>query len=100
MSKIFVLYNKMDNIKIKELGPHKNIGRRKYTNEEERVAAKKKSASEYYQRNRDRINQKNIDHYTKTKYLQVNDIEHHYNSKYYRQYILNENKDMVPNIST
>ena len=79
----------------KELIPRKTKNGRKpkYATEEERAMAHKRSASEYYQRNKDNISKKNIEYYTKIKYLQENNVEYHYNSKYYRQYVLNSNDD-------
>lgn len=75
----------------KELVPRKSKNGRKpiYNTEEEKLAAHKKAAKEYYQRNKDNIAKKSNEYYIKTKYLEGEDVEYHYNSKYYKQYVLN-----------
>lgn len=78
----------MESIKSKELVPRK--GRKpKYATEEERIAANKNNIKKYRQKNRETVNEKNREYYIKTKYLSDNTI-HHYNSKYYKQYVTNE----------
>jgi len=77
--------------KSKELVPRK--GRPpKYATEEERIQANKANFKKYRQKNKEILNQKNKEYYIKKHYLTDN-VEYHYNTKYYQEYITN--KDVI-----
>lgn len=77
------------NIEPKNLVPRKTR-KPKYATEEERIQANKNNVKKYREKNKEKFREKNKEYYIKTHYLNNDNKEYHYNTKYYQEFVMNK----------